>query len=720
MGAGSRRECGLDGVGQGFVLAGRYRLEERLQADSRGSQWRAVDQTLERQVVVRVLDATHPQAEDIVDAARRAALAEDPRLVRILDVGSQPVPGGHATYIVSEHVNGRTLAEAVAAAALPAETARRIVGEASQALARAGSRGLHHLRLDPYAVWITSDGSIKVSGTAIDASIAGTEPETSQAAERIDAVALVAVLYTALTGRWPGPASSRLRPAPRVHGRTTAPGDLVAGIPNDLDTLCSVTLGDHDDGPRSPAELADQLAPWARSAQLSDPRGLTLTGPDRPAPRAAPRPVQHPPVRPPARTGTSAPVAAAGRGDVRAADPAAAGAPAALATPPSVPPAVAPAGSPAHAAADPEQAATQVRRSADADPVASSGRSWRPGAADAATAAPTHGPHQTQQTQQTRATHANAAPASGPGAPATTGWQGRHAASGVEALGGPTGSGGAPGGAPGRADDDTSQFDAPFGAVGAAAGGGPWAGLGHAEEGEEYLGPFLPPAPLTRPPQDQSRLVLLIVAAVVVLGLLVALWSLRDFGGEDEAGGLVTTPGPTASAPQSTAPQSTAPQESPSPPASGTQPSATPSGPAPAIAGVRALDPLGDQEENDAIATRAIDGEPGTAWRSSRYKSQLFGGLKDGLGLAVQLEDTATVRQVLVASRGSDGVVELRVADGPDVEGSTVVATANVEGGKAVLTPATPVTSRYLLLWVTRLPEVDGEGQMFVSEIELR
>ncbi|WP_088287510.1 protein kinase family protein [Kineosporia sp. A_224] len=687
--ASSEGSTGLDGVGQGYVLAGRYRLEERLQAGSGGSLWRAVDQTLDRPVVVRVLDAAHPQSEDIVDAARRAALAEDPRLVRILDVGSQAVPRGHATYIVSEHVNGRSLADAVAAAPLRAETARRIIGEASQALARAGSRGLHHMRLDPGSVWITSDGSVKVSGTAIDASVAGIELETSQAAERADTVGLVSVLYAAITGRWPGDQTTALGAAPRVNGRPVAPGDLVAGIPNDLDTLCSVTLGPHDDGPRTPAELADQLAPWARSAQLTDPRGLALNSPDRPAPRPAPKPVQHPPVRPAARP--AAPVAppppvrrpAGGR--------------------PVVPPFPEP--SPDRSRPAPHHARPAAHQpsapAAVQTPPAEIRLPQTPAPVSAAPSAPAASRPSALPQPQQQPQHAQQQPA-----PERVQ---RRAAD----LFQPAADNGA---GYGYATNGTDPYsDAPFGVVGTAGGGGPWTGFGKADEGEEYLGPFLPPAPLTRPTRDQSRLVLGIVAGVVVVLLAVALWSLRDFGsGGDEAGGVTPVPstsGPSVPTPSSGPSSSVSPSPSTSPTASSAPP---------VIDGVRALDPLGDDEENDALVSRAVDGDPDTAWRSSQYKTQSFGGLKDGLGLALKLEERATVTEVDIDTRGSDGVLELRLADGPDFEGSTVIASAPISDGRAVLRPTTPIASQWLILWVTRLPEVDGQGQLFVSDIQLR
>src|SRR4051795_6094747 len=199
-GAGEE-EPALDGVGHGSVLAGRYRLEERVRTRSDGSTWRAVDETLERAVLVRVFSSNHPHGPEIIDAARRAALAEDARLQRVLAAGEER----GTAYIVLERVPGRSLGELLAGGPLPAESARRIVGEAAQALDRASTRGLHHLRLRPTSVIVGQDGIVTVSGTAIDAAAEGADGESSVLARRIDAIGLVTVLYAALTGRWPAP-----------------------------------------------------------------------------------------------------------------------------------------------------------------------------------------------------------------------------------------------------------------------------------------------------------------------------------------------------------------------------------------------------------------------------------------------------------------------------------------------------------------------------------
>src|SRR3954447_4819084 len=217
----------LEGVGHGSVLAGRYRLEERVRTRTDGSTWRAVDETLERPVLVRAFSLAHPHRAEIVDAARRAALVEDSRLQRVLAAGEER----GTAYIVLERVPGRSLGELLTVGPLPAETARRVIGEAAQALDRASTRGLHHLRLRPTSLIIGQDGVVTVSGTAIDAAAQGEDGVPPAPARRADAVGLVTLLYAALTARWPGPEQGGLGTAPRILNRPVSPGDLVAGVP---------------------------------------------------------------------------------------------------------------------------------------------------------------------------------------------------------------------------------------------------------------------------------------------------------------------------------------------------------------------------------------------------------------------------------------------------------------------------------------------------------
>jgi eukaryotic-like serine/threonine-protein kinase len=178
------------------VLAGRYRLEDRVRTRPGGALWRAVDETLDRSVLVQAFEPGHPHGPEIVDAARRAALVEDHRLQRVLAAGEER----GTAYVVLERLSGRTLVELLGAGPLPAETARRVVGEAAQALDRAAARGLHHLRLGPTNLVVAPDGNVTLVGTAIDAAADGAEPANTGIATRTDAVDLVSHGRRA----WPG------------------------------------------------------------------------------------------------------------------------------------------------------------------------------------------------------------------------------------------------------------------------------------------------------------------------------------------------------------------------------------------------------------------------------------------------------------------------------------------------------------------------------------
>jgi hypothetical protein len=137
---------------------------------------------------------------------------------------------------------------------------------------------------------------------------------------------------------------------------------------------------------------------------------------------------------------------------------------------------------------------------------------------------------------------------------------------------------------------------------------------------------------------------------------------------------------------------------------------------------VQALDPQGDDSENNDLAARAIDGDTSTAWRSERYDNAQFGGIKKGVGLAVDLGDPVRVAAVTLTAPGSGGLVELRSADSPDYDGSSRIARGRIDGsGHVALNPGKAVTTRYLIVWFTRAPQQsNGENRVLVDEIDVR
>ena len=266
----------MQAIGENTVLAQRYTLTRKLAGRADQALWIATDATLGREVTATVFPADFDHAEAALDSARRAAGVEDRHLPRVLDVGRE----NGTAYVITEALHG---AESIAAALqfdpLPAEEVRRMVGEAASGLGAASARGLHHLQLTPHDIVSSPDGAVSVLGLPTDAALAGADDLSSEEASRADTVALVQIVYAGLTRRWPGDESvpGLQDVSRRADGELPAPSELVSGVPGDLDTLCRTTLG-ADEGPRTPGELARQLAPWSSERVTTSTRRTTGSG----------------------------------------------------------------------------------------------------------------------------------------------------------------------------------------------------------------------------------------------------------------------------------------------------------------------------------------------------------------------------------------------------------------------------------------------------------
>jgi hypothetical protein len=128
------------------------------------------------------------------------------------------------------------------------------------------------------------------------------------------------------------------------------------------------------------------------------------------------------------------------------------------------------------------------------------------------------------------------------------------------------------------------------------------------------------------------------------------------------------------------------------------------------VAAIRDFDPQGtDGGENGDRVKRAVDGDTTTAWTTSTYEQQ-FGprGLKTGVGLVLDLGSPHTVSTVSLDLEGRGTSIELAAADtvADDRDGYRTIAKAPGSGPMVTLRPSSPVTTRYLLVWLTELPRV--------------
>jgi serine/threonine protein kinase len=292
----------------GHKLARRYRLEECVTRLDGFSSWRAMDEKLRRAVGVHVLPADHRRARSVLAAARSAALLGDPRFVQVLDA----VEENDLVYVVHEWLpDAVELTALLASGPLEAHDAYQLVSQVSQAMAAAHREGLSHLRLTPSAVLRTSGGQYRIRGLAVNAALRGITTERPQL---VDTEAIGALLYAALTQRWPYETDAYgLTGLPKGVG-LLPPDQVRAGVHRGLSELAMRALA--NDGATAsrqeppcitPDELAKAVAEMPRirppepafavppDYQRTAYQKGSYASPAGPRPVPAPRPVLPPP-----------------------------------------------------------------------------------------------------------------------------------------------------------------------------------------------------------------------------------------------------------------------------------------------------------------------------------------------------------------------------------------------------------------------------------------
>ncbi|WP_328748723.1 protein kinase family protein [Streptomyces sp. NBC_00285] len=298
----------------GHKLARRYRLEECVTRLDGFSSWRAVDEKLRRAVGVHILPADHARARSVLAAARSSALLGDPRFVQVLDA----VEENDLVYVVHEWLPDATeLTALLASGPLEVFDAYQMVSQVASAMAAAHREGLAHLRLNPNAILRTSSGQWRIRGLAVNAALRGASSETPQ---RTDTEAIGALLYAALTQRWPYENDAYgLAGLPKDVG-LIAPDQVRAGVHRGLSELAmralsndGATASRHESACTTPEELVKAIGEMPR---IRPPEPVFTAPPEyqrttyqqgtygRPAPRPGfTQPVSVPPPPLQSRTG---------------------------------------------------------------------------------------------------------------------------------------------------------------------------------------------------------------------------------------------------------------------------------------------------------------------------------------------------------------------------------------------------------------------------------
>jgi len=207
----------------GYVLSGRYEIEELVGEGGMSTVYRAYDRVLARTVAIKVLREQFSASEASRGRFRKEALSaarlSHPNIVGVFDVGTDQ----GFDYIVMEFVAGRSLEQEMKGfnGPMPVLKAVGIVNQILDGLWHAHSHGLVHRDIKPHNILISSDGRVKIADFGIarassetDLTQTGmvvgtvnyTSPEQAKgevATNKSDLYSTGVLLYEMLTGKLP-------------------------------------------------------------------------------------------------------------------------------------------------------------------------------------------------------------------------------------------------------------------------------------------------------------------------------------------------------------------------------------------------------------------------------------------------------------------------------------------------------------------------------------
>src|SRR6476469_4386509 len=156
----------------GTTLNDRYRLEARIGSGGMSTVYRALDETLQRQVAIKLMNREITSDSDQLERFRREARAvaqlSHPHIVGVIDAGEED----GRPYIVFEYVEGETLKDRIRRMGrLPIDEAIAYAIEIARALGAAHARHIVHRDVKPQNVLIDEEGSAKVTDFGIARSL---------------------------------------------------------------------------------------------------------------------------------------------------------------------------------------------------------------------------------------------------------------------------------------------------------------------------------------------------------------------------------------------------------------------------------------------------------------------------------------------------------------------------------------------------------------------
>ncbi len=263
--------------GEGVALGDRYRLVSRIAVGGMGEVWVAHDESLARDVAVKVLREEFAGDEGFLERfrteARNCAQLSHPNIAQLYDYGEQ----AGSAFLVMELILGEPLSDLLdREPVLPTRRLLPILAETARALHAAHVAGVVHRDVKPGNILLSRAGRVKITDFGISTAtgripmtdsgmVMGTaqylSPEQAigkAATPASDIYALGIVAYEAIAGNRPftGPTAVDIAVA---HVNTPVP-PLPTDVDPELATLVMRMLAkDPEERPRSAASLARVL-----------------------------------------------------------------------------------------------------------------------------------------------------------------------------------------------------------------------------------------------------------------------------------------------------------------------------------------------------------------------------------------------------------------------------------------------------------------------------
>ncbi|MFE0459039.1 serine/threonine-protein kinase [Kitasatospora sp. NPDC058965] len=262
----------------GWLIAGRYELQELLGRGGMGEVWSARDAVIGRHVAVKMMQ-THlggHAADLLFREACTAGSLNHPGIVTVHDLG-QDADG--SLFLVMELVHGRSLSQVLHDDGVPTVTQAVKWGvRIADALSAAHQARIVHRDLKPANVMLADNGRVKVldfgiakrldtsspTSTSIMGTLAYMPPErfnTGRQDARGDLYSLGCLLYELLTGNTPfGDLPTTALMFAHVNRVPEPPSARRPGTPTSLDTLVAQLLAKAPERrPKTAAEVSVRL-----------------------------------------------------------------------------------------------------------------------------------------------------------------------------------------------------------------------------------------------------------------------------------------------------------------------------------------------------------------------------------------------------------------------------------------------------------------------------